>query len=558
MKKFLTILIGLTMLSGAFTSVSAADLPDEQWTQSGPTETGGSWGIAMTDDLGSESPVGYLVSVKADVYQYGVGKQLAIRTCSSFPSTDCPKDEYQEYQTPLSLCTSASDYDCVADLLIEREDGTKLPYTLVNNFPESNRFAFGGNKDAQLPKSGNSFIVDIPGAPHSGGSLYYVGAIIAGHRLPTDTAFRADRMNISINAITLQSGNYTTATPITNINNNGSFPSVGRAGDPRCNIQCSATQIALGQAMPLDIKFGVKMRLNAKVSGWLNGRVSKVDSTITTDENGYQSISVLGYPVKVPLVFGWAQKSSAPQALKDFYGAMTAQQVNGGNGYGACLDPALSPNAPPGPCNPIYWESVLRRPGKNLQDLKEVAVWLPVLKDTAVAAPTRWNIASLDNNSLKGCYADSSRLSGIVTTNATGFVSGPPEFNIQDQTLEYKVLAPHFLKDGSIFKGTYDLAIDSKFARCIYGFTSAPVSASVSVLSNDGNSQVATVVTSERNGWIHLGAYGFTFSSPTVKVKLTQEAPAPVTKSITCIKGKTLKKITAVNPKCPTGYKKKG
>jgi hypothetical protein len=36
-------------------------------------------------------------------------------------------------------------------------------------------------------------------------------------------------------------------------------------------------------------------------------------------------------------------------------------------------------------------------------------------------------------------------------------------------------------------------------------------------------------------------------------------APKPVVKAttITCIKGKTTKKVTAVNPKCPTGYKKK-
>ena len=27
--------------------------------------------------------------------------------------------------------------------------------------------------------------------------------------------------------------------------------------------------------------------------------------------------------------------------------------------------------------------------------------------------------------------------------------------------------------------------------------------------------------------------------------------------TITCIKGKTTKKVTAVNPKCPAGYKKK-
>ena len=36
-------------------------------------------------------------------------------------------------------------------------------------------------------------------------------------------------------------------------------------------------------------------------------------------------------------------------------------------------------------------------------------------------------------------------------------------------------------------------------------------------------------------------------------------APKPVVKAttITCVKGKTTKKVTAVNPKCPTGYKKK-
>jgi hypothetical protein len=27
--------------------------------------------------------------------------------------------------------------------------------------------------------------------------------------------------------------------------------------------------------------------------------------------------------------------------------------------------------------------------------------------------------------------------------------------------------------------------------------------------------------------------------------------------TITCVKGKTSKKVTAVSPKCPTGYKKK-
>jgi hypothetical protein len=43
-------------------------------------------------------------------------------------------------------------------------------------------------------------------------------------------------------------------------------------------------------------------------------------------------------------------------------------------------------------------------------------------------------------------------------------------------------------------------------------------------------------------------------------VQLTQEAVVPIAAkktTITCVKGKATKKVTAVNPKCPTGYKKK-
>jgi hypothetical protein len=65
---------------------------------------------------------------------------------------------------------------------------------------------------------------------------------------------------------------------------------------------------------------------------------------------------------------------------------------------------------------------------------------------------------------------------------------------------------------------------------------------------------------------MHLVARGFTFSSPTVRVKLMQEEtkpaaeakPAAVAKStITCVKGKSTKKVSAIKPACPSGWKKK-
>ena len=45
--------------------------------------------------------------------------------------------------------------------------------------------------------------------------------------------------------------------------------------------------------------------------------------------------------------------------------------------------------------------------------------------------------------------------------------------------------------------------------------------------------------------------------TPTANVPMSTKPPVAKKTTITCIKGKTLKKITAVNPKCPAGYKKK-
>ena len=70
-----------------------------------------------------------------------------------------------------------------------------------------------------------------------------------------------------------------------------------------------------------------------------------------------------------------------------------------------------------------------------------------------------------------------------------------------------------------------------------------------------------------KDGWLKMKAAGFTFSEKQIKVKITQEpsaasmaAPVAVAKkksTITCVKGKTIKKVSAVSPKCPAGFKKK-
>jgi hypothetical protein len=178
-----------------------------------------------------------------------------------------------------------------------------------------------------------------------------------------------------------------------------------------------------------------------------------------------------------------------------------------------------------------------------------------------------------NNNS---CLNSTSEVLGIVSTNATQYLEGPPVFNSATSTLEYKVAAPHLKPDGEVFRGSYDLQLRSAAARCLYGFSNAPISATVEVVSENGEKQVAVTTVNEKDGWLYLSAKGFTFSSPTVSVKLSQEkvvevvaptpspTPEPSVKpvamkksSITCVKGKTSKKVIAVKPTCPKGYKKK-
>jgi hypothetical protein len=176
-----------------------------------------------------------------------------------------------------------------------------------------------------------------------------------------------------------------------------------------------------------------------------------------------------------------------------------------------------------------------------------------------------WNFGANTYLGTNKCSADKTKLHGMVVTNASIFENGPPEF--KDGSLNYRVAGIHKNSDGSVFKGRYTYIVQSDTARCYYGFSKAPIEARVEVVSASNSSQVATVLVSEKDGFIKLQADNFTFSSPTIKVKFSQDSAQPTattakaapkkSSTLTCIKGKTSKKITGVNPKCPAGFKKK-
>ena len=139
-----------------------------------------------------------------------------------------------------------------------------------------------------------------------------------------------------------------------------------------------------------------------------------------------------------------------------------------------------------------------------------------------------------------------------------------------EEALVMAVGAPHYDVDGTVVEGWYEGAIRGRYVTSRFGIkpSQAAGNARLEIVYADGQRKVATITAKydSATDWLYLKGYGFTYSSPRLMVKFEKPAevvpvkpPAKVTvkKTITCVKGKISKKVTAIKPVCPTGYKKK-
>ena len=291
------------------------------------------------------------------------------------------------------------------------------------------------------------------------------------------------------------------------------------------------------------VRVGLSVRMTNNLTGFMFGRMQDVKMTVTPYSPTINIVQVEASPVNVSSIYAYVEKS------------------------------ALSQN----PDIEKYWKQ--RRSNLATQDIQsnetvDLGPWPQYAMDDFLAfekfvksgpmVQSIWKFGTgLGQATGSPCFNDKSKLLGLVTTNASTFLPFPPSFD--GANLNYKVGGAHYLEDGiTLTKGVYDLALRSDFARCLYGFSNAPIKAAVSIsYGQDAAQNVATETVTEDKAkeWIYISAKNFTFSAPTIKVKFTQDkvaASAPVIRTtITCLKGKTTKKVSGVAPKCPAGFKKK-
>ena len=482
--------------------------------------------------------------------------------CGNLADETCTASDYIESWASLPHCDAVNTINCLSDVYALNETGTRIDGTFIRAIAEQGKTDYASSPSQNVPLGkGQGGIWKIPGVlSDSGKDDFFVGVILrsglekkAGEAIGS-SKFKPFYFASAIAPVNEVKGNfgptYNQQSFVGHALGGSGFGSGNPSSDPweKCVVTDKGVCYNSG-IFPPGYRFGISVKLSSKLAGWFHGRISepKITSSLSGDS---QTINIEALPVTVPTLWEKVATTDISDELRILLNS--GQSFSNGQGNympGSYGDPAFEMATP----------------------------WIKMLKDKASTSNTYWSVRTLTGNEageVYRCTQSSSELAGVITTNSLIYSAGPPAFNKVEETLDYKLLSPHYSANGDVAKGSYDLLLRSDVARCIYGFSKAPISASISVISADGTAQVSTTVLNEKDGWLTLSAKNFTFSSPVVRVKLTQEAVVvptptptptpsvsakPVVKAvtITCIKGKTSKKVTAVNPKCPAGYKKK-
>ena len=561
-----TLLIALPILS-SFTSF--ADTSSQSWLANPPKDQ---FGNAIPGYIGVDSkPSQQLLLFPSYLVNFigTKGSPTQVLSCSSLSDPRCAGGYLMHSRAELQPCTTTNPTDCFLELIVKDSTGKAIKATQVTDVMLPMKQNFQGDQKALLPTGGNPLIFKIPDAAHAGGDLYMV---------KPDLNMSKDAEKDTFNLIKFEAGIYpvkiralTTETPTqsgasTNSMDYGGQIEIAGAGDQSCEDGLSdGKNCFVPETFPAGFSFGMKLRLSQSLYGWLHGRFQDPEVILSANPNSTSGVDlqIVAKPIKVPIISGFIKSEGAPTKILDYFKDIPRW----GQTYGLVSEGARS-----GPLSGITIAHNHIDPSE--QTFKELSDWLDVLSDTSASEPSYWLVQTIiggNGDQVEKCTKDTKALAGIVSTNATSYLPGPPRFDNTEQTLDYKVLAPHYAKDKSVFLGTYNLVINGDLARCIYGFSKAPVGATISVVSADGAARVATTLVKQDDKFVNFAIAGFEFSNPTVRVKFTQaveatptatptpsvtRAAASMSKTITCVKGSKKTKVSGKNPKCPTGFKK--
>jgi hypothetical protein len=421
----------------------------------------------------------------------------------------------------MPLCEAESDGDCVESLTLISSDGTRVTAEFIRAVDGP---TYKAKSKFKLPSTGTQLLFRAPGVLNAAGTdTYAVEYTQTLEWIGRTTPIYRD-LKVAVTPYAEQEDELAKTLRFVR----GKNPlGVGEFTNEPWNVPTGSIWMEdglLGKMANFEAGVGaeVSIRAHTGFGGWFRGRLSGAEFAASKLSATQQQIRIGGTSVEIPRLVGIVNKA---QYQKYTDAPMFFYENHKGNGIGG-----------------------------DVSDPEGIFMWLDAIraatKDKAAGLHRSWMFASVPVVVNQGCYKTSG-VQGMVATNAAVYGGGAPKYS--GGFLNYKVGGLHYLPDGEEAIGTYDLVMRADIARCLYGFSKAPVSGTVTV-SGDGDTNIATTTVGEKNGWLKLSANGFTFSTKTIKVKLTQKKQS----TITCVApGKKAKKVTAANPKCPKGFKKR-
>ena len=589
-KKLLKSLVIVALLAPllSLSHQSAATTIQEHWKAPTPSKNG-QIGIFYDDRELYDNSIGLYAGVLRD------GKVFS-ELCDSLSDQDCASAVKFSFNANLPACAAGFETNCVMEMYLTDSKGVKTVATFSRFASDDPKHSWNGGGVDRVPNSRPESIWQIKGLAGTQSMEFSVSTVVSGSYRPKKKDLYFDRLSSTISAVTEsvrlgrtrsvgQSSEITWMDTSLAITDNDNYFWNGGFGWQSPD-DCAAVAKDLcyqRQPMPSGYALGMKVRLAKPIVGWIHGRLKAPKVEIGQDGSD-QVVDVRGEPITIPVIGGFFEESQVSkniweEFLKHPYGTMgtpdggIARRIQG-----------------------FY-------PLDNILPLTRLEKYLELFKDQASATPSVWMFASVERRSLEEslkklgdaskCVLDNPSVSAIVATNATSYLGAVPEYDEKEGALNYRVAAPHYDSNRNEFLGTYDLVIDSKVARCIYNLDSSAVRATVEILATDSGSRVVASVLTEKAGWLTLGTYGFTYSSPTIKVKIVQDKSAqsvptpstptispspspapsstdasspsttvktplatPAKKNILCVKGAIKKRVSGPNPKCPKGFKR--
>lgn len=447
--------------------------------------------------------------------------------CTTMKDEKCAETDSIAINAILPPCQLASSSDCVEGMSFKKDGSPAIAAELVGERATSYT---PGYAELDVPVGGSISTWRVPGATNSlNNDLYAVNVHMEFQNFKNPDCQDLSKCifalgTFSADVVPIKVESYTA----TNI----------------C-LWTTKTECGATGTFPEKTRISLSLRISNNLTGFLFGRMEDIDVEVNTFNKNLNRLRVEGYPIDIPGIYAFTPKSSisSHQKIDKFWKSWMPSQIT------SILESPDTYNPGPWPRFALPYAIAYENEVKTSHIVKSVWKFGNGF-GTGIGSP---------------CFAKKDALLGIVSTNAAVYSPDPPTF--RNGFLDFQVAGAHYLDDGkTLTKGTYDLAVTSDFARCLYGFKDAPIQATVSITSQDsGEQNIATEIVRQDKAkkWVFLSAKNFTFSSPVIKVKLTQagtqsNSPSATAKnrSITCVKGTSKKKVIGSSPKCPAGFKK--